>query len=82
MTFDATLNPAMAPFTSKSATIQYGSEEDLTGTYAYSGYIGQTDFKITIVDENDKTLAVIGGELNNVIKAKNQVQGSGTWMST
>ncbi|KAL5480662.1 hypothetical protein ACEPAI_9602 [Sanghuangporus weigelae] len=82
MTFDATLNPAMAPFTSKSAFMSYGDEDDLTGTYAYRGYIGHTDFEITIFASNGKTIAIISGDLNNPLNAKNQVQGSGTWMST
>ncbi|KAL5496069.1 hypothetical protein ACEPAH_3162 [Sanghuangporus vaninii] len=81
MTFDATLNPAMAPFTSKSAVMLYSDEDDLTGTYAYRGHIGQNDFEITI-ESDMKTIAIIRGELNNPLNAKNQVQGSGTWMST
>ena len=71
----------MAPFTSKSAAILYGDADELTGTYAYGGYIGQTDFEITIVDD-EKTIAIIKGDLNDKLNAKNQVQGSGTWMST
>ncbi|KAL5512338.1 hypothetical protein ACEPAG_3330 [Sanghuangporus baumii] len=73
MTFDATLSPAMAAFTSESAIIQYNDVDELTGTYRYSGYIGQSDYEITIMD-GERTLAFIKGELNNSLSAKNQVQ--------
>ncbi|KAL5513902.1 hypothetical protein ACEPAG_2663 [Sanghuangporus baumii] len=82
MTFDATLTPSLPAFTSKTANLVYTNKDDLTGTYSFSGYFGKDDFNVTIVDNEGTDTATISGELNEQLKNKNQVRGTGTWMSS
>ncbi|KAL5500835.1 hypothetical protein ACEPAH_9222 [Sanghuangporus vaninii] len=82
LTFDATLTPSLPAFTSKTACIVYTDKDNLTGTYSFSGYFGKDDFKITIVDNDGTETATVSGELNGHLKTRNQVRGTGTWMSS
>ncbi|KAL5480183.1 hypothetical protein ACEPAI_1453 [Sanghuangporus weigelae] len=82
LTFDATLMPSLSAFTSKTAKICYMDKDDLTGTSSFSGYFGQDDFMITIADDAETEIATISGDLNEELKKRNQVDGTGTWMSS
>ncbi|KAL5513897.1 hypothetical protein ACEPAG_2658 [Sanghuangporus baumii] len=82
MTFDATLTPSLPAFTSKTANLVYTNKDDLTGTYSFSGYFGKDDFNVTIVDNDGTETATVSGELNEQLRNKNQVRGTGTWMSS
>ena len=76
--FEATLNPSLPPFTSKSATLGYDSVDDLTGTHTYKGSIGQTNFSLQINNG-----PITDGDLNfPSLESKNQVDGSGSWVQT
>lgn len=76
--FDATLNPSLPPFTSKSAWVYYDSIDDLTSTHTYQGFIGAASYSITLNNG-----PVIEGDLNFPnLESKNQVDGSGSWVQS
>ena len=77
-TFEATLNPALPPFTSRSAWLYYDSIDDLTSTHNYSGFIGQAKYSLVLNNG-----PIMEGELNFPnLTERNQVQGSGSWLQT
>ncbi|GAW15234.1 hypothetical protein ANO14919_046430 [Xylariales sp. No.14919] len=73
--FNATVSPAIQPFTSNTLTLTYAGVDDLTSTRDYSGRIGTSDLKLTWNNGPEVT----GGINQPGISPANTVTGSGAW---
>lgn len=73
--FSATVSPSIQPFSSKLATLEYSSPEQLTSTRSYHGKIGTNTLQLNV--DNGPT---VRGELNlpGVVPAST-VDGAGAW---
>ena len=74
-TYNATVAPAMQPFSSNNAKLMYNAMSDLTAERSYKGRIGTDDFMLTL--ENGP---VMSGKLNAPgINPASLVGGKGKW---
>jgi len=73
-TYTAVSTGAVPVFQCTSATLNYASTSQLTGTPTFSGSVGQYALGLTLL-----STPTITGELNQQISSVNEVDGSGRW---
>ncbi|KAF4987544.1 hypothetical protein FGRMN_10296 [Fusarium graminum] len=73
--FSGQFSPAVQPFESFEATVEYDSPGQLTSNRGFDGKVGTQDVQITLQNG-----AKITGQLNMPVSPASQVGGNGTWM--
>ena len=78
MTFDASTSSGLPQFSSRPVRIFYDDSDELTGTQAYSGFVGVDAYTLTL-----DSGAIIVGYLDTSHRERmNRILGSGIWIST